>query len=842
MPLDNDTTIITGPADLGTSGVRVQTLVATNNASLTNGTLAVENLQLLSGSTLGNATINVLTALNVAGTNCTLQNATLSILGIASGSFLPLPPAPAATLVLTQGAILNLGGLVSLSDGSQISGGGLPQSTIVIAATGEFISTNSTLVSGSTNGHLILDNSGVVRADGGTLSFSGGIDWRSSAGLGEFRANGTALILFSNVFHSDSTVTSLFTGPGTNRWLAGAGLDGQAQIGAPDPSTQLAGPGNLEILGPVSGGGLIHVLGTTNQGGTAIWSDGALGLPALSVDAGANLLLPAAAGANRQLTACVITNLGNCSMSGGVVGFALGATFDNQPGATFVVQGQGVLANADGSGVFNNAGTLQVLSPGALQFGDTNSTPGPAFNNNGLVDLRAGQLALFTGASAGEFHQAPGTLLWFWGGAYSVNAGTSFTGSNAVRIAQGAAAAECLLNQAIAVPSLELGRNGLLDATGAGAGNTNAIGSLVTHDNGVITNGTFAVQTFEMSDQSTLASSAIAVGTSLEVSATNALMAGSSLLLQPGASGVLHSSPTGAGARLNLSQGTVFQDAGQLTLSDGSLIASSGPLQNQLLIQPGGSLVCTNSATVAADLNLSGTLEVKSGTLAFQGAWEQSQGVTSLDAGALLTATNLSVLGGTITGNGTIDGILANSGGVVSPGLGSGTLSTSPGSDYQQGALASLLVELGMPGSENHPFAVGGKAQLDGQLQLRFTNGFVPVAGDTFSVLTSASQSGKFANVVAPPVAGAVWVARYNGTNVTLALISRLQLVRPIVSGGSLSFPVSTTVGTYYTVQASDSLAPPNWQTIASFSGDGTVKMVSDPIGPGARFYRVVLQ
>lgn len=272
--------------------------------------------------------------------------------------------------------------------------------------------------------------------------------------------------------------------------------------------------------------------------------------------------------------------------------------------------------------LFTGQGTNRWLAGAGLDGLAQFSAP-PAFNNNGLVDLSGGQLALFSGTNTGEFLQAPGTLLWFWGGNYALDGGTTFTGSNAVRIAQGAAAATCLVNETITVASLELGLNGRLEATGAGPGNTNAIGSLVAHDNGLITNGTFAVQNLQVLDRGTVASCAITVETSLEVSATNGSVDASSLSLQAGAPGVLHPGPGGAAAKLNLTQGTLFQAAGQLTLRDGSLIAGSGLPQSQLLVQPGGSLVCTNSATVTVNLKTAGTVEVNSGTLAFQGAWNK---------------------------------------------------------------------------------------------------------------------------------------------------------------------------------------------------------------------------
>ena len=861
VPLDTEQAIITGPVDLAAGGVRVQGLVQTNNSTLTNGTLAVENLQLLSGSTIGNATVNVLTTLTVGGTNCTLNNATLAILGIASGSFQPVPPATAASLALTQASLLNVQGSLALAGGSEISGGGTPQSKIWLEAGAVLSSTNSVSVRGAANGHLIIDNSGLVQADRGVLSFSDGMDWQCSIGTGEFRANAaSAVILFSNVFHADSTVTSLFTGTGTNRWLAGASIDGTAQVGA---------PGNLEILGSVSGAGTVHVLGTTNQGGVTTWRNGALALPVVQIDSGAGLVIAGTSGSTLQLAGCQVTNLGSCTVLSGEVGFDSGAVFNNSPGATLLVQGQGTFASTDGSGVVTNAGTVQLLG-GALQFGDTNSTPGPAFNTTGLVDLRGGQLQIFGGANSGEFRQVAGTLLWFWGSAYALNVGTSFTGTNTVRVAQGAARATCQVNNAISLYSLELGLNGILDASGVTAGGTLQIDNLVTHDNGLMSNGTFQVQTLAMLDQSSAALSTIEVATSLTLGGTNCTLAGSVLNLSPGATGLMQLSGPGFGPTLNLTGGAVLQDAGALTLTDGSLIAGAGTPQSKLVVQSGGLLETTNSATLQgttnthltvdnsgsvrvdagsltlanADLTTSGNLEVKSGTFAIQGSWLQTQGTTTVDTGAQLNGTNLVLQGGTFTGAGTIGGTLMNTGGNLSPGPAIGVLSMGPGSDYQQGSMGNLVVELGgsTPATQYDQLAIAGNAQLDGQLQIQLINGFVPSPGESFEVLTSRSQSGRFASIATPQVPGAVWLTRYNGTNVTLTVADNIEISRPTISGGALSFPVSTSPGIRYVVQASASLAPANWQTISTFTGDGSVRMVSDPVTGESRFYRVLLQ
>jgi len=122
LPLVNETAVITGTVDLQASGVRVQELVLTNNAALTNGTLAVELLQAYSGTSIKNANVNVLTTFALAGTNCTISSGVVTILSIGSASLQAISPSVGSSLILDQGAVLQDEGLLSLAQGAQING------------------------------------------------------------------------------------------------------------------------------------------------------------------------------------------------------------------------------------------------------------------------------------------------------------------------------------------------------------------------------------------------------------------------------------------------------------------------------------------------------------------------------------------------------------------------------------------------------------------------------------------------------------------------------------------------------------------------------------------------
>jgi hypothetical protein len=610
--------LLVGTTNTCESPVTIETLIVSANGSISNGAYAVWDAQMLDESKFSGLTLYVFNSLLVGGTNCVLERSTLNIDSPASATFAPMSPATASTLTMAQGSVLENSGSLFLNGGSRIIGGSLPQSTLIVEPGAVLSSTNLAYIEGSAAGHLIVDNGGRVRADGGTLRFDNGIDWRCSAGTGEFRAASTSsLILFASGFHADGGTTSLFTGPGANRLPSGGTIDGTAQVGALDPDTAAFSTGNLEILSSCSGLGNVHVLGNPAQTAVLNWSNGTLSLAAINIDTDATMLISGGAGTSRQLSGCVLKNQGNILLQDqATVTCGTGATLNNLP-----------------------SGTLDIQTDAALTF--SNASPMLVINN------------------AGRFVKSAGTQ-------------TSF---------------------------------------------------------------------------------------------------------------------------------------------------------------------------IAANLNNSGTIEVKAGALQFQGLWSQTVGSTTVDAGAVLGGTLLSIGGGTLAGSGTIQAAVVN-GGVTSPGGSPGALSLGTNQNYQQVANGVLRIELGghNPGTQYDQLVLGGNASLAGTLELSLINGFVPQPGDQFQVLTCGSQTGRFSQINAPPVGSAVWVAHYSSTNVSVALVNQVKVTKPVLSGGKLGFSFDTTAGLSYLVQASDSLDPPNWQTLEEIAADGSTKTVSDPATEPQRFYRILVQ
>jgi hypothetical protein len=800
------------------------TLVADGNGTLSNGTYSVQSAQMLGGSALVDCTMNILGSLLFGGTNCLLDGAAVNILSGATGSMVPVAPASASTVDLTRGAALRTFGLLSLSGGSQIVGGALPQSALEVRPGGVLSSTNMTRILGSASGPLLFDNSGLVRFDSGTLRFDNGIAWRSTAGSGEFRAAfPDSQSVFATGFHADLGTLTRFTGPGTNIWSAASSINGTVQIGSLDPNTQVFTTGNLAVMAACSGQGSVHVLGSSAQLASLNWNNGTLGLSTITIDTNGLLLITGGAGTSRQLSGCTINNWGVCKLLAGDLSLGQGASINNRASGVFQVLADAAFSGvpAPAGGAFNNEGTFRKNSPNITQFGTTDSMQGPDFNNAGLVDIVSGQFNLMGGTSAGRFQAGAGATLWFWGGSHTLNAGANFVGAGSIRLYQGLSAPQWLVNGAVYAYELELGTNGTIAGPGA-----LAIASDLFWTNGTIQNA----GSLNISPGARMS----VMGPLSKTWSQRTVNNQGSVLFQNQAAVTC-----GAGATLNnLAAGTVDIQT-DATIAFDNLGQRLGIINAGNFMKSGGA----GLSGVDAIFNNAGNLEVKVGTLNFQSSWAQTQGSTTIDLGAVLAGTLLTVQGGSLAGMGTIQANVVN-GGLTSPGGSPGVLSLGSGNDYQQLAGGILRSEVGghVAGTQYDQLVVGGNASLAGVLELQIINGFTPKPGDSFLVLTCGTQAGKFAQVSAPQISGAVWVPHYTGNGVSVVLADQVTLAPPTLSGGELSFSFKTTPGLSYIVQRSSTLNPANWQTLTTLSGDGTTLSVSDPANEGRQFYRVLIQ
>jgi len=136
-------------------------------------------------------------------------------------------------------------------------------------------------------------------------------------------------------------------------------------------------------------------------------------------------------------------------------------------------------------------------------------------------------------------------------------------------------------------------------------------------------------------------------------------------------------------------------------------------------------------------------------------------------------------------------------------------------------------------------------AVLNGTLEVNLINGFLPSLGDTFSIMTFTSSSGRFSAVTGNHLAnGLVLVPRYSATNVALVAAKELQPSALTLGSNRFSFSFSSESGFSYVVEYTDALGPAAlWQTLTNLSGTGSILSAVDPsANVPKRFYRVRFQ
>jgi len=629
LPLESDIAVITGTVNVD-SLVRMLGLVLSTNAAVENGTFGLQTIQMQTGSSFTGSTLFLLSAMTVDGPGCGLTNVSLAVHSGATLTIGPVAPEATADLTLAEGTVVQNNGQIVLSDGAELSGGDGDASELDLQPGTTLTSSGTALVRGSAPAQLIIDNDGTICAASGSLTFEGGIDWRCDSGFEQFTAaTNDAFIVFDTVLGVDAGVTCLFSGPGTNQLAAGASFNGTVLVGTTGNPNQSFTPGNLQIENSVDGSGSLEAVGASCQGAVVTWSGGTLSLAAVTIDQGASLLIDGGLG----LSGRALNNSGLCTLLSTEFAIGRGAAVTNWPGGIFDVQTNAVFSGVPGLSAFANAGTFQVSTSGAAQFGTNGPPAGPDFCNQGLVDVQAGQLNLLDGVSNGKFQTAAGAILWFWGGIHTLNPGAGFTGNGSVRLLQGASPVKWIVNGDLSAVELEVGSNGTLNSPSGETG-TIAVQSLLARDNATFNLGHFVLQNAQLGGKTRFNASVISVTGSLAVTGSNCWFEGASLAMQTDSVLTLSPDAVGTPANLTVSAGS------QITLSDGVQLSGQGAPPSKLALYPGAVLASSGAVLVQGSpaghllLDNSGTISAQGGALQFDPTveWQCSSGSASFDA------------------------------------------------------------------------------------------------------------------------------------------------------------------------------------------------------------------
>jgi len=166
------------------------------------------------------------------------------------------------------------------------------------------------------------------------------------------------------------------------------------------------------------------------------------------------------------------------------------------------------------------------------------------------------------------------------------------------------------------------------------------------------------------------------------------------------------------------------------------------------------------------------------------------------------------------------------------------------GVSYQQNS-GTLTIGLGGPNTNQcGQLAVGGPAALNGPLKVVLANGYVPVLGDQFEILSCSSFTGVFSSTDVP--AGMTVSYVHNNQSlpeyVYLVVTSTVpaQIQSPGKSGGIFKFSFGTANGQSYTVQQNTNLATANWTFYTNITGNGSLYQFTTPVANiPQRFFRV---
>lgn len=202
--------------------------------------------------------------------------------------------------------------------------------------------------------------------------------------------------------------------------------------------------------------------------------------------------------------------------------------------------------------------------------------------------------------------------------------------------------------------------------------------------------------------------------------------------------------------------GSYNLSGGTQALSDLKIGTNSGGNGSYML---SGTAVLTTTQTTVGEFEGTGSFTQSGGTHTVSqlylgdeiAAGYGANGTYTLQGGVLNANTIDTLRGGTAAFNftggtlavGTFIGNLTNNGGTLAPGASPGM--TAVQGDYTQTALGTLAMELGGTGAGLFDtLAVSGTANLGGTLGVGFWNGFNPMAGDSFNLISAQNLLGNF--------------------------------------------------------------------------------------------------
>ncbi len=630
----------------------------------------------------------------------------------------------------------------------------------------------------------LLNNDGTIQKTGTAEGqIRNGVDFSGSgniqivsgdmliAGNGGFSGNldvssGFALTLAEGAQVFDGT--SSFTGAGDLHFGMPAGTPG---IHAIDGTFSLTGTVRIEAAQVLFNNGtpLISTLALLDPGavfgGMATptvtmglnWNAGVIaGLPGeqLNLDMGATSIIAGTPGDNfaRFLDGRQINNDGVLrQVQGNGTRVINGGQLINNPGGVvdFLLPGGAaalfVADDADPGNLFDNQGTLSVN--GGLQ-----TSIDLPFDNSGTVDINSGSLIIFrSGTESGDYQvDNPGDLLLI-GHNRTFPPGSDLTGTSSLFVDT---AAVIDLQGAFGLTRLDLVGGSTLSWSQAAPLNMNTLvideGSTLNTQGPVNVAGGFFARDASVNGLSGVQILTLAMGgTAFLPNAASDILTFNDIDLRIDGTG-------------QWSAGTINLDAGSSLTVDGvaqlNLNASTGspvtlgcgsclsPTVTNLGTLRQSGVGAGNDAFINGPIAFSnqGTVDVQSQSLSINNYTQSGAAATTqVAAGAMLqSAFQIQLSGGVLTGSGTVDADVNDTGAIIRPGTSPGILTITGNLDMVAGSVLEMEVGGLTPGTQHDQLVVGGTANLDGTLDVIQFMAFTPGPVDFFNLVQFAASTG----------------------------------------------------------------------------------------------------
>ena len=221
------------------------------------------------------------------------------------------------------------------------------------------------------------------------------------------------------------------------------------------------------------------------------------------------------------------------------------------------------------------------------------------------------------------------------------------------------------------------------------------------------------------------------------------------------------------GAAITLSGGTA-EILNTNTLTNALSALATNTSAGVLTVQKGQAL--TTGTTFS---NSGKTIIAIGSSFASAGGYTQAAGATTVD-GTLTAPGGLNLKAGSLVGLGTVAATVTSGASITA-----GDSATKPGKlsiqgTFTQNSTGTLNISVGGTAAGKFgELAVTNGASLGGTLALKLVNGFTPVVGDSFTMLTGSAVSGKFATVKGASINSSEhFQVDYSATAVTLAVVS----------------------------------------------------------------------